>query len=159
MVQLAEAVLDPGLVRVLGVRRAAEDLAVGRLELLVAPRELLDLGGTDEGEIRRIEEEDHVLPVVIRQRGLLEVPVADHRVDGEFRGFLGDETHRDSFRVVVQRSVSPNTSTGFRGVRRATNDCLRAMLGRRSRDDVSLGMARWSARSPGPLLRRWQLRL
>lgn len=44
-----------------GVDRAANDLAVDVAEVLHPVAESHDLGGTHEGEVQRVEEEDDVL--------------------------------------------------------------------------------------------------
>jgi hypothetical protein len=93
VIQLAEPRLDPRLVRVLRVRRHPQHLAVDRAKLLVTPRELLNLRRTDEGEVGRIEKEDDVLALVIAERHLLEIAVADDGIDAEVRRFPRHETH------------------------------------------------------------------
>ena len=48
-----------------------------------------DLGGADEGEVERVEEEDEVLAEVVRQLELLELAVEDGGA-GEEGGRLAD---------------------------------------------------------------------
>ena len=65
--------LAPGKVREVTVGGAGDDSAVQVLELLGAVVEGDDLGGTDEGEVQRVEEEDDVLALVVVQGDLLEL--------------------------------------------------------------------------------------
>ena len=55
--------LAPGQVGEVGVGGAGHDGAVEGLELGGPVGEGDDLGGADEGEVQRVEEEDHVLPL------------------------------------------------------------------------------------------------
>ena len=48
-------------------------LCINLLELLDPVRKGNDLGGTDEGEVQRVEEEDDVLALVVVQGYLLEL--------------------------------------------------------------------------------------
>ena len=65
--------LAPGQVGEVAVSGASNDGAVEVLELLGAVIEGDDLGGADEGEVQRVEEEDNVLALVVVQRDLLEL--------------------------------------------------------------------------------------
>ena len=51
---------------------AAKHFTVGRLELVVAVREVDDLGGTHEREVERVEEQHEVLALVVVQCDRLE---------------------------------------------------------------------------------------
>ena len=78
----AEVPLDPRLVAVLAVDARAEDLGAQLLELLVALGEALDLRGAHEGEVERIEEEDHPLAAVVAELHVDELAV-DDALEGE----------------------------------------------------------------------------
>ena len=60
---LLPLLLAPGQVGEVGVGGAGHDGAVEGLELGGPVGEGDDLGGADEGEVQRVEEEDHVLPL------------------------------------------------------------------------------------------------
>ena len=52
----------PGQVAELGVSGGSQHLTANLAELLGAVAEGHDLSGADEGEVQRVEEQDHVLP-------------------------------------------------------------------------------------------------
>ena len=79
--------LDPGQVAELAVDGNAEHLGVLAREIRVAVAERGDFRRADEGEIERVEEQNHVLAAVLRQADLLEFLV-HHGGGSEIRGLL-----------------------------------------------------------------------
>ena len=67
--------LTPGKVREVGVGGARDNRAVQSFKLCHTVREGDDLGWTDEGEVERIEEKHDILPLVVVERDLFELPV------------------------------------------------------------------------------------
>ncbi len=57
------------------IDRDAEDRAVALRELGDPISEGVDLGRADEGEVQRIEEQDHVLAAVVRQADLADAAI------------------------------------------------------------------------------------
>ena len=74
------------------VRRADDDLRVALLpQLLSQVGEVDDLRGADEGEVERVEEDDQVLALVVRELALGELELRGDDVDLEVRaGGAGD---------------------------------------------------------------------
>ena len=85
--------LAPGQVREVAVGGAGDDGAVEGLELLGAVVEGDDLGGTDKGEVEGVEEENHVLPLVVIQRDLLELTVNNSSSCELWSGHLRLKSH------------------------------------------------------------------
>src|SRR5207244_10552256 len=70
----------PGQVRVLAVDRHADDLGAARLEVGDAVGEAVDLRGTDEREVERVEEQHDPLAFVVVERNVgLNGPLDDGR--------------------------------------------------------------------------------
>ena len=93
-IQLAQTALlpgsvHPGQVSEVRVDRAGHHLGTDLPELCDPVVEGQDLGGTDEGEVQRVEEEDQILAQVVLQLDLGELSVDDGR-PGEVWRRLGD---------------------------------------------------------------------
>ena len=100
---LVLALEAPGVVAVDGVRRADDDLRVALLlQLLSQVREVNDLRGADEGEVERIEEDNQVLALVVRELALGELKLRGDDVDLEVgAGCAGDgDGHFNFYRVL-----------------------------------------------------------
>ncbi len=82
--------LSPGEVAVLAVDGAADDIDAAVMELFEPMIEGDQLGGADEGEVQRIEEEDGALlsDILIEVEILDDGPVGQDGGSGEIRGFL-----------------------------------------------------------------------
>jgi len=81
---LLAGLLAPGEVGELRISAAGHHRTVQGLELRHPVREGDDLSRADEGEVQRIEEEDHIFPLVVFQRDFLELSV-NHGSADEFR--------------------------------------------------------------------------
>lgn len=97
-VHLAESsvlawLVDPCQMREDRVGRGGQNHSVDGLELFGALREGDDLGGADEGEVERVEEQHDVLALVVGQRHVDELSVNDG-LGLELRGWLANERLR-----------------------------------------------------------------
>lgn len=82
----------PLAVGVLGVDRAAQNLAAGLAELFGVVGEFDDLSGAHESEVQGIEEQKQVLVLVVLQLDVLEgLALGAPRGGFEVRGWLADD--------------------------------------------------------------------
>jgi hypothetical protein len=82
--------LHPGEMAELAVYRNTKHLRIAAGEICVAVAESGDLRGADEGEVKRIEEQHHILAAVLGESDLLELLI-HNRCGGEIGGRQTDE--------------------------------------------------------------------